>query len=142
VPVPDGIRVRRADTGLVELLPVGPDRFVAMERSFVEPEDGSAAPYNVVRLFDVSLRGADDIAGRMAIADGGPARPVTKALIADLDEWRAVLGPGLATLDNFEALCEGPRAPDGTNTVLLISDNNFNARQRTSFVLASLRVSE
>lgn len=142
VPSPPGFRAKRAETGLVELLQVGPDRFVAMERSFVEPETSSPPPYNVVRLYDVSLRDAEDITGRRSIGDGGPPRPVSKALIADLDDWRTALGPGLATLDNFEALCDGPRAADGGRTVLIISDNNFNRRQRTAFVLASLVVRE
>lgn len=138
MPAP-GVRVRGADTGLVELLPIGGERFLAMERGFVQVERGDGPSYNVVRLYDVSLEGADDIAGRLTLREGRPIRPVSKTLVANLDDWRERLGSGLATLDNFEALCEGP-AVDGARTVLIISDNNFNAWQRTSFVLAAIEV--
>jgi len=134
-----GVRARRADTGLVELLPIGRERFLAMERGFVQVERGDGPSYNVVRLYDMSLKGADDIAGRLTLRGGGPIRPVSKTPVADLDDWRERLGPGLATLDIFEALCEGP-AVDGARTVLMVSDNNFNAWQRTSFVLAAIEV--
>ena len=43
----------------------------------------------------------------------------------------AALGP--PPLDNTEGMCWGPRRPDGRRTLVVVSDDNFNARQVTQF---------
>jgi 3-phytase len=119
------------------VLALGPDRVLALERGFVRTADRRA--FNVVRLFDVSLAGADDVSAIPSLA-GARVRPLQKALVADLDETRSLLGPELGLLANFEALCSGPVLPDGSRTLLLVSDNNFSPAQRMAFVLLRLDV--
>lgn len=135
-PVPGGAVVHQ-ENGVSEVLALGEDRALALERGFVRTADGRA--FNVVRLYDVSLRGADDVSALPSLA-GARVRPLTKALVADLDETKSVLGPELGLLANFEALCHGPRLPDGSRTLLLISDNNFSPAQRMAFVLLRIDV--
>ena len=41
-------------------------------------------------------------------------------------------------LENFEGMGFGPPLPDGSRTLLLVSDDNFSQRQRTTFLLFRL----
>jgi hypothetical protein len=50
------------------------------------------------------------------------------------------MSPELAPLDNFEGMVFGPDLPDGSRTLIIVSDDNFNPlpplpRQRTWFLL-------
>ena len=54
-----------------------------------------------------------------------------KRLLLDLDD----LG---IPLDNVEGLTFGPRLPDGRQSLVLVSDNNFAATQFTQFLLFAL----
>jgi hypothetical protein len=99
--------------GVVELLPIGHDRLIAMERSFSVGAPGTG---NTIRLYDVTLRGAH----------------AHKKLLLDLDD----LG---IPLDNVEGLTFGPRLKGGQRSLVLVSDNNFAATQFTQFLLFSLR---
>jgi hypothetical protein len=95
--------------GLVELLPLGGDRLIAMERSF---SVGAPDTGNTIRLYEVVL-------GRHG---------ARKRLLLDLDR----LG---IPLDNVEGLTFGPRLRDGRRSLVLVSDNNFAAAQFTQFLV-------
>ncbi len=45
--------------------------------------------------------------------------------------WLDALG---LTLDNLEGLTLGPVLPDGRQTLLIVSDNNFSPTQVTQFL--------
>lgn len=137
LPVMPGVAVEHQETGVSELLALGPDRVLALERGFVRTT--GAGGFNVIRIYDVSLAGAADIAGVASLA-GAQVQPLRKALVADLDEWKPRLGPQLGSLANFEAMCLGPTLPDGGRTLLLISDNNFRPSQLMVFALLRLHV--
>jgi hypothetical protein len=122
-PVPAG---QFTVNGLVELLPLNSQFLLSMERSF------SVGAGNTVRLHRVALPGATDV-GRFAdLDDAGRVRPVRKSLLLDLDEL------GL-TLDNLEGMTLGPRLPDGSRALVLVSDNNFTPGQVSQFLLFSAR---
>jgi hypothetical protein len=115
-----------AVNGLVELLPLGNRRLLAMERSFSVGAPGTG---NTIRLYDVRLAGADDISRFDSLAGRlDRIRPVTKELVLDLDE----LG---IPLDNVEGMAMGPVLPDGRRSLLLVSDNNFSPAGFTQFLL-------
>jgi hypothetical protein len=42
-------------------------------------------------------------------------------------------------LDNLEGMTLGPRLPDGSQSLLLVSDNNFNSLQITQLLLFRLK---
>ncbi|NJK53191.1 MAG: esterase-like activity of phytase family protein, partial [Leptolyngbyaceae cyanobacterium SU_3_3] len=44
-------------------------------------------------------------------------------------------------LDNLEGMALGSKLPDGSQTLLLVSDNNFTKRQITQFLLFKLQQS-
>lgn len=110
-----------ADTnGLTDLLALSDTSLLVIERAF------SARP--AVRLFRADLADATDVLGMPALTEAG-VKPMRKTLLADLSAT-----PGLEPLDNIEGLTLGPRLPDGRQTVVLVSDDNFSPRQVTQFV--------
>lgn len=112
--------------GLVELLPLNSQFLLAMERSF------SVGAGNTVRLYRAALPGATRVTGAADLDDAGTVRPVRKRLVLDLDDL------GL-TLDNIEGMTLGPRLPDGSRALLLVSDNNFTPGQVSQFLLFEAR---
>jgi hypothetical protein len=94
--------------GIVELLPLGANRLIAMERSFSVGAPGTG---NKIKLYDVKLTG----------------HTARKTLLLNLD----ALG---IPLDNVEGLTFGPPLRDGRQTLVLVSDNNFAASQFTQFL--------
>jgi len=115
-PIPAG---SFSTNGLVELLSLGDGKLIAVERSF------SVGVGNAIRLYLVDVAGATDISGQPTLQPG--YTPVQKSLLLDLDD----LG---ITLDNVEAIAFGPYLPDGRRSIVLASDNNFNATQFTQFL--------
>jgi hypothetical protein len=113
--------------GLVELLAIGHDRLLALERSYAT-EGGDGPQVNRIRLYEVALR--DDLSASGA---NGPPAILEKRLVLDLSEVR--LSPALAPLDNFEGMAIGPPLADGSASLVLVSDDNFSARQVTAFLL-------
>jgi hypothetical protein len=123
-----------AVNGLVELLAVDEDVFLALERSFVAEPGNTGRNMNRIRLFRIDLRGAADVSAYDSLKTAAAITPVKKSLLLDLSNvtgLSAELAPGL---DNFEALGFGPRLPGGRQTLILASDDNFNISQRTWFL--------
>jgi hypothetical protein len=59
------------------------------------------------------------------------AKPMTKTLLVDLTDT-------VHPLDNIEGITLGPRLPDGHQSLVLVSDDNFSPRQITQFVAFAL----
>ncbi|MEL6164697.1 MAG: esterase-like activity of phytase family protein, partial [Cyanobacteria bacterium J06628_3] len=128
--------------GLVELLATDNNgTLLALERSF------TAGKGNTVKLYEVQTQGALDVSGvndlfrEDALEDDGeilepgvfeidPA--VNKRLLVDFEE-----DLGIAP-DNLEALAFGPTLPDGNQSLIVASDNNFNPTQTTQFLALGL----
>ncbi|HEX4956522.1 MAG TPA: esterase-like activity of phytase family protein [Thermoanaerobaculia bacterium] len=112
--------------GLVELLALGDERFLALERSY------SAGAGHVIRLFLADAAAAEDLLCRESLAAPGPdpqrLRPIAKRLLLDF----ATLP---LKLENFEGLALGPRLPDGRRALIVIADENFDREQRTLVML-------
>ncbi|MGW0245468.1 esterase-like activity of phytase family protein [Nocardia goodfellowii] len=110
-------------TSILAVDPLDPAKFLVVERSFVE---GAG---NRIRLYETDLGTATNVLN----APLDHARPATKRLLADLNEF------GLSTVDNIEGSTWGPRLPSGERTLLLVSDDNFNDEQVTQFIALALR---
>ncbi|MBD2213754.1 esterase-like activity of phytase family protein [Nostoc linckia FACHB-104] len=101
--------------------------FLTLERSFTGV--GFA-----VLLFQVSLAGADDIHNIDSLLNvKQKIKPVQKKLLLDLRGLDVLL-------DNIEGLTLGPTLPDGQRALILVSDNNFNAIQRTQILAFKLKI--
>lgn len=108
-------RESTADNGFSDLLPIDESRFLALERQYV------AGAGNSVRIYDVSLEGATDVSTLDSL-DGASFVPARKTLLLDLAE------AGIRN-ENFEGMAFGPTLPDGRETLVLVTDDNFNPSQ-------------
>ena len=115
-PVPPG---SFATNGLVELLALTETTFLAVERSF------STGVGNSIRIYRTSIESATDVSAFDALP--GAYTPMTKELLFDL-------GSTGILLDNIEGITLGPILPNGSRSVVLVSDNNFAATQFTQFI--------
>lgn len=123
-PLPPGAQ----DGGLSELLTLDQaGHFLSLERSF-----GLFVGFNA-KLFQLAIGGAtdtSDISGFQGDATG--ITPIAKQELLDLSTLDI-------PLDNLEGMALGPKLPDGSQSLLLISDDNFNPLQRTQLLLFRLR---
>jgi len=109
---------------------------LAVERACLLGAPGATA-YNPVRLYELSIDGADDVSGIPALEGRQPVL-VRKRLVLDLATWRPQLPALLSTLSNIEGIALGPPGPDGERTVMLVSDDNFRPSQTTAFIWLAL----
>jgi hypothetical protein len=125
-------------TGLVELLAMDRTTLLALERGYVAHGADAAQSRNRIRVYQISLAGATDVSALESLAGRTEVVPVAKTLLLDLSQVEG-LSPELApSLDNFEGMVFGPRLPDGRASLLLVSDDNFSAAQRTWFLLFAI----
>uniref|UniRef100_A0A832M4Q1 Esterase-like activity of phytase family protein n=1 Tax=Oscillatoriales cyanobacterium SpSt-402 TaxID=2282168 RepID=A0A832M4Q1_9CYAN len=113
--------------GLTELLAIDQGgHFLSLERSF------GAAGFTV-KLYQLALGSATDTISIETLKGSLPrVQPICKKLMLNLTE----LG---IPLDNLEGMTLGPRLPDGSSSLVLLSDDNFNPQQVTQFLLFRLR---
>jgi hypothetical protein len=137
-PVQPGYDTACADgeNGLSELYALDDTRFIALERACLAGAEGRPA-FNPVRLHLVDVAGAD-VSSHASLA-GRQVRPAQKRLLLDLTLLTGRLPSALATGSNFEGMAAGPPAPDGSPTLLLVSDDNFRASQTLAFVWLKLQ---
>jgi len=114
--------------GLVELLPLDDDTLIAMERSFSVGAPGTG---NTIKLYSVDFTRTTNVDGVDSIAGLPRLQTAQKTLLLDL----RTLG---IPLDNVEGMTLGPKLPDGRQSLVLVSDNNFAVSQFTQFLLFAL----
>ncbi|MGK5037566.1 esterase-like activity of phytase family protein [Janthinobacterium sp. LB3P118] len=116
---------READNGVSEILAVNDHQVLVVERAGVENADGIYTNY--VRIYAMDTDGATDIQAIPALA-GAAYVPARKRLLLDLEKI------GLARIDNIEGISWGPRLENGRRSLVMISDDNFNAQQVTQIL--------
>jgi hypothetical protein len=82
------------------------------------------------KIFQIVMGNASDIYNEKSLAGNiDNINPVKKQLVLDLQD----LG---IRLDNLEGMTFGARLPDGSQSLILVSDDNFAPqRQKTQFLL-------
>ncbi|HBE18746.1 MAG TPA: endonuclease/exonuclease/phosphatase [Cyanobacteria bacterium UBA11149] len=115
------------DNGLTELIALDTGgHFLSLERSYGLLGNGA-------KIYQITLGGASDTSSIVSFQeDISTIAPVKKQLLLDLTD----LG---IYLDNLEGMTFGPRLPDGSQSLILVSDNNFSNSQVTQFLLFSLK---
>jgi hypothetical protein len=123
--------------GIVEVLPIDDaGTLLVMERSFSVGGVLGGGTGNVVVINEVSTQGATDVLGIDALYEGGspiPFTPVSQREVFAFDD----LG---IPIDNVEGMTFGPPLPDGRQTLVTVSDNNFAAGQFTQFIVLALDI--
>ncbi|PZS09761.1 MAG: 3-phytase [Acidimicrobiales bacterium] len=103
-----------------------PTHFLAVERG------GAAGVGAKVRVYEFSTREATNVLHTQSL-NNTRVHPVTKKLLVDLDDL------GLSRVDNIEGMTWGPLLPDGSRTLILVSDNNFSTQQVTQVIALAIR---
>jgi len=123
--------------GIVEVLPIdNVGTTLVMERSFSVGGTQGGGTGNVVAIYETSSAGATDVLAIDALYnDGSPIAftPVTKRLVFAFDD----LG---IPIDNIEGMTFGPVLPDGRQSLVIVSDNNFSSRQFTQFIVLAIDI--
>jgi len=109
--------------GVPDILYVGKDQLLVMERSF---STGRLACS--IKIFLVDLKEAGDIKNIHSLTEQPPVKPLQKKLLLNLDEL------GIYT-DNVEGMSFGPTLPNGKRTLWMIADNNFSPLEKTQLFL-------
>jgi hypothetical protein len=85
------------------------------------------------KLYQLVMGGATDITVIPNLSGGTDGiTPIYKRLLLDLSDLQI-------PLDNFEGMTLGPQLSDGSQSLILISDDNFNELQTTELLLFRLR---
>ena len=125
--------------GIVELLPIDDvGTMLVMERSFSVGGVQGGGTGNVVVINEVSTSGATDVLGVDALYESGSPiafTPVSQREVFAFDDL------GLP-IDNIEGMTFGPPLPDGRQTLVIVSDNNFGAGQFTQFIALAVELAE
>ncbi len=112
--------------GLVDLFALDNNgNLLALERAF------SNGVGNTIKLYQVSLQNTTDLKDIDALADLEVDAVAEKTLLLDF----STLG---LPLDNIEGLTFGPRLPDGRQSLIVVSDNNFSDTQFTQVLAFAL----
>ncbi|KZN33643.1 hypothetical protein N474_19380 [Pseudoalteromonas luteoviolacea CPMOR-2] len=131
---PDAFRT----TGLVEILQINKHQFLTMERSYTSGlKDGG----NSVSIYLVDISNASDTSN-MASLKSRQYRVAQKTLILNLNEVKHQLGS--QHIDNLEGMTFGPKLTSGNQSLLMVSDNNFNihGKQLSQVLLFEVKTTE
>ncbi|MEM8808833.1 MAG: esterase-like activity of phytase family protein [Cyanobacteria bacterium P01_G01_bin.38] len=112
--------------GLSELLVLDPGgHFLALERAF-------GLQGFSIKLYQLATGGASDVSAIATLkGDISGLTPIQKQLMLSLNDLDI-------TLENLEGMTLGPRLSDGSQSLILVSDDNFDDLQQTQFLLLRL----
>lgn len=114
--------------GLVELLALdNSGTLLSLERSF------SVGVGNSIKLYETNIQSAVDISSVDSVSGLDVDGVAEKRLLLDF----ADLG---LTLDNIEGMALGPTLPDGRQSLIIVSDNNFSDTQFTQVLSFALDI--
>lgn len=123
----------KIENGISEILCIGDDNYLALERGGIRRT--SQSPYEQhVSIFNFHLAGATDVQHLETLHSTSVA-PIRKTLVLDTNDIIAQLSPDYQSIDNLEGMAIGPTLPNGHRTLIVISDDNFSAKQRTQVLL-------
>jgi hypothetical protein len=113
------------DNGVSEILTLDDHRLLVLERSAAKGVDGRYSYH--IRLYLADVAQAQDVSTVESLAKAA-VRPVEKRLLLNFDS----LG---VRIDNLEAMAWGPRLKDGARTLVLASDDNYDANQSNQILV-------
>ena len=123
-PVPAGAFIVN---GVPDILAVNDHQLLVTERSF-----STGRLSCNVRVYLAELNGAENIAGVASLQQEPVKSPVKKTLLLNMD----TLG---RWIDNVEGATFGPRLPNGKQSLLFVTDDNFASFERTQFLLFEIQ---
>jgi hypothetical protein len=126
------------DLGAIEVISNGLTELVALDKEgyFLSLERTFGFTGAGAKIYQMVIANANDTSNIESLkGEISQVRSLKKQLLCDLQS----LG---IYLDNLEGMALGPLLPDGSQSLLLISDNNFNKEQVTQLLLFRLTTSK
>jgi len=114
---PDGFYIN----SVPEILFIKRNKLWVMERSYTEGVGNS------VKIFEIDTQNATDYKNTAALTNMEYSA-VPKTMLLDFSKFKM-------KIDNIEGMTIGPDFEDGSKSLILISDNNFNEKQETQLWL-------
>ncbi len=118
-PTPEGAFIIN---GISDILSLGKNKLLVIERSF-----STGRPACTIRVYIAGLSQADDVKEMASIKDK-PVKMIRKKLLLNMDDLKIYI-------DNIEGVTFGPTLSNGHRSLLFISDNNFDPREKTQVLL-------
>ena len=109
--------------GIPDILSIGKNKLLVIERSF-----STGTQSCTIRVFETDLSEATNIVDITSLTEQHVKHPAAKKLILNMDDIGIYI-------DNIEGVTFGPDLPNGHKTLIFVSDNNFDAKQKTQFLL-------
>lgn len=122
---------KKAEIGVSEILAINNHELLVLERSGVETDEASYKNY--IRIYKIDMSKASNV-NRLHSLQSGDFKPVSKELILDLNTLNSI-----PKLDNLEGMAWGPKFKNGNDTLVLVSDNNYNSSEITQFLLFEVK---
>jgi hypothetical protein len=116
-------------TGLSAMLEIDDSTFYTIERSY-----SPLARIKTIRLFKFKISNQETDISNMQSIKGKTIVTIEKELVANLQDFTSLMSLKFQNLDNIEGITWGPKLSNGHDTLILVSDNNFNKNQRTQFL--------
>lgn len=110
--------------GVADILYLGNEKFIVIERAY-----SSGRIPTDIRIFLADAAGAEDISKIYSLKIQPAKKPIKKKLLLDMN---AALSQDVF---NVEGVTFGPLLPNGHRSLLFVTDNNFNEREKTQFFL-------
>lgn len=125
------------NNGVTEILALSETSFLVMERAFDGiGNDTTGTSHNSIRIYQIDLQGATNVSGITNLNDPAAFSAVEKRLVFDSQSLAGVLNTYDTRVDNIEGMSFGATLPDGTRTLVLVSDNNnSNSQRKTQFLV-------
>ena len=107
--------------GVTEILQISKREFLFIERSFSGGYDDGGLTVNI---YYVNTKSATNVSKIKSLKQR-KYKPAQKQLLLRFDDLRPLLTDRI--VDNLEGICFGPTLPNGNRSLMVVSDNNFNA---------------
>ena len=110
--------------GVTDILYLGNDKFLVIERAFSTgriPSD--------IRIYIADASGAENIANTTSLKTQPPKKPISKKLLLNMNKN---INP---VIYNIEGVTFGPILSNGHRSLIFVTDNNFNTKEKTQFLL-------
>lgn len=110
--------------GIPDIMYIGNNKFLAIERAYSQGRRPSD-----VRVYIADINGADDVSKNTSFVEHPVQKPITKKLLFNFSTEINQL------VFNIEGVTFGPRLPNGHQTLVFVTDNNFDKLQASQFWL-------
>jgi hypothetical protein len=123
-----------AQSGVPAVLAQDKNTLIVMERAYFPLKDRTT-----VHLYRAKISKKTTNVQSMPSLKSKKVHMMDKELLVNFDEFVPKLMKEHPRLDNIEGICLGPKLKNGNQTLIVVSDNNFNKSQRTHFLIFEIK---